>query len=95
MPTGCCDVNSYDRRHHNTRCPNHPESDTMTTTPTAPQETPHLLPAESMALTAALGQLLRGDPVGENTAAFCVFALARITGRHDWTADTSEETSHG
>lgn len=23
-PTGCCTVNTYDRRHHDTRCPNHP-----------------------------------------------------------------------
>ena len=44
-----------------------------------------LLPAESMALTVALAQTLRGDTVPPNTAALCVLALARITGRHDYT----------
>lgn len=46
-----------------------------------------LLPIEDMALTVALAQTLRGDPVPENTTAQCILALARITGKHDWTAD--------
>ena len=39
----------------------------------------HLEPAENMALTVALAQVKRGDPVSENIAAACVLALARIT----------------
>ena len=44
-----------------------------------------LLPAERIALTVALAQVQRGDPVPPNTAAVCVLALARLTGKHDWT----------
>lgn len=40
-----------------------------------------LMPAESMALTVALAQLRRGDTPPPNTAAACIFALARLTGR--------------
>ena len=40
-----------------------------------------LEPVESMALTVALAQVGRGEPVMENVAAACVLALARITGR--------------
>ena len=45
-----------------------------------------LLPAESIALTVALAQLLRGDEPDPNVASMCILALARIAGRHDWTA---------
>lgn len=44
-----------------------------------------LLPAESMALTVALAQVRRGDTPEPNTAALCIYALARIAGRFDWT----------
>jgi len=44
-----------------------------------------LLPAESIALTVALAIVLRGDPVPPNMASMCVLALARLTGKHDWT----------
>ncbi len=54
---------------------------------TTEQATPELLPVESMALTVALAQTLRGDEPDANTAAVCVLALARLTGRHDWTAE--------
>jgi hypothetical protein len=47
-----------------------------------------LLPAEDMALTVALAQVLRGEDPAPNTAMVCVLALARITGRHDWREDT-------
>lgn len=43
-----------------------------------------LLPAESMALSVALAQVLRGEDPAPNTAMVCVLALARLTGRHDW-----------
>ena len=52
---------------------------------------PALLPAESIALTVALSQLNRGDAVPRNTAAMCIMALARITGRQDWTKEAREE----
>ena len=45
-----------------------------------------LLPAESVALTVALAQLLRGDEPDLNVASMCILALARIAGRHDWTS---------
>ncbi len=54
-----------------------------------------LLPAESIALTVALAQTLRGDDVPPNTAAMCVLALARITGRHDYTADDDRPCTLG
>lgn len=44
-----------------------------------------LLPAESMALTVGLAQVLRGEPADDNVGALCVLALARLVGRHDWT----------
>ena len=47
-----------------------------------------LLPAESIALTVALAQVLRGEDPAPNTAMVCVLALGRITGRHDWREDT-------
>ena len=50
-----------------------------------------LLPAESMALTIALAQTQRGDPVYPTTAAMCVLALARITGRYDYTTEADDE----
>ena len=46
--------------------------------------TPELHPAEAIALTAALGPVMRGEAPGENTALMCVLALARLMGRHDW-----------
>ncbi len=46
-----------------------------------------LLPVEGIALTVALAQTLRGDAADPNTAAMCVLALARLAGRHDWTAE--------
>ena len=51
-----------------------------------------LLPVESIALTVALAQVLRGDDPDANTAAMCVLALARLTDRHDWTAKTTVPT---
>ena len=45
-----------------------------------------LLPTESVALTVALAQVLRGDEPDPNVASMCILALARIAGRHDWTA---------
>jgi predicted nuclease with TOPRIM domain len=45
-------------------------------------------PTESVALTVALSQVLRGDDVPPNTATVCVLALARLTGKYDWTATT-------
>lgn len=51
------------------------------------ETTDGLLPAESIALTVALAQTLRGDDVPPNTAATCVLALARLDGRHDWTEE--------
>jgi len=55
--------------------------------PEAMSESPKLLPAESVALTVALAQVLEGRHVAPNTAGVCVLALARLTGRHDWTLD--------
>lgn len=46
-----------------------------------------LLPAESIALTVALAQVQRGEPAAENVAAMCVLALARLSGRYDWTTE--------
>ncbi|MDP9101616.1 MAG: hypothetical protein M3N21_05665 [Actinomycetota bacterium] len=50
---------------------------------------PALLPVEKIALTVALAQVLRGDGPTPNVAATCVLALARIDGRHDWTAEVA------
>ena len=49
-----------------------------------------LFPAESVALTVALAMVLRGEAPLQNTAAMCVLALARISGRHDWTKETED-----
>lgn len=49
--------------------------------------TDELLPAESIALTASLARVLRGEEPLPGTAAMCVLALARLTGKHDWTKD--------
>jgi hypothetical protein len=49
-----------------------------------------LLPAESIALTVALSQLQRGHHADPNIAGMCVYALARLAGRYDWTEDTKE-----
>ena len=51
-----------------------------------------LLPAESMALTVALAQVERGETPSENVSTLCVLALARVSGRHDYTAVEAEET---
>lgn len=48
---------------------------------------PDLLPGESLVLTIALAQVQRGETPPPNTAAACVLALARITGRYDYTDD--------
>lgn len=53
-------------------------------------ESATLLPAESMALTVALAQVLRGEPPATNVAILCVLALARLDGRHDW-SDVAHE----
>ena len=52
-----------------------------------------LLPAESMALTVALAQVMRGEDPASNVAALCVLALARLDGRHDWTSDPEDGES--
>ena len=57
---------------------------------TAPETVAELLPAESIALTVALAQVQRGDSPDPNTAAMCVLALARVTGRHDWTKEADD-----
>lgn len=44
-----------------------------------------LLPAESMALTVGLAQVMRGEIPADNVATMCVLALARLSGKHDWT----------
>mgnify|MGYP006910985787 CR=1 FL=1 len=44
-----------------------------------------LNPSESMALTVALAQVLRGEAPSTNVAILCVLGLARLDGRHDWT----------
>ncbi len=46
-----------------------------------------LLPAESMALSVGLAQVLRGEVPTANVASVCILALARITKRHDWTKE--------
>lgn len=43
-----------------------------------------LHPAESIALTAALGPIMRHEAPPENTALMCALALARVAGRYDW-----------
>lgn len=50
-------------------------------------QTPELAPAESIALTVGLAQVLRGEEPMPNTATVCILALARLTGRHDWTQE--------
>ncbi len=49
-----------------------------------------LLPAENLALTVALAGVLRGEHPSANPAIVCVLALARLTGKHDYTADPME-----
>lgn len=44
-----------------------------------------LHPAESIAVTAALGPIKRGEAPPENTALMCALALARLAGKYDWT----------
>ncbi len=46
-----------------------------------------LLPAESIALSVGLAQVLRGEVPTTNVASVCILALARITERHDWTKE--------
>ena len=62
---------------------------TRTAIPESPDDAviERLLPAESMALTVALAQVLRGEVPDPNVATVCVLAMARCTGRHDWTED--------
>jgi len=38
----------------------------------------HLLPAESLALTIALAQIRRGEPVTPNITAMCAITLSRL-----------------
>ncbi len=52
-----------------------------------------LLPAESMALSVGLSQVLRGEAPTTNVASVCILALARVTERHDWTACPQDEQS--
>lgn len=52
-----------------------------------------LLPAESLALTVALAETLRGEEVTPNIATVCVLALARLDGRYDWSADEADVDS--
>jgi hypothetical protein len=49
-----------------------------------------MLPEESMALTVALAQVRRGEDPMPNVSTVCVYALARLTGRHDWTVSDGE-----
>lgn len=49
-----------------------------------------LHPAENIALTVALAQVLRGEEPDPNVATMCVLALARLDGRNDWTKDGGE-----
>jgi len=44
-----------------------------------------LLPAERAALTLALSRVRRAETLSPNVVAICVLALARITGRYDYT----------
>lgn len=56
-------------------------------------ETAVLKPAEAIALTVALAQVLRGEEPTPNIATVCVLALARLIGKHDWTDDPSFTTA--
>ena len=44
-----------------------------------------LTPDETLALNVGLAQVLRGEYPMSNVATVCVLALARVTGKHDWT----------
>lgn len=44
-----------------------------------------LLPAESIALTVALAQVQRSEEPSPNVATACVYALARLVDRYDYT----------
>lgn len=57
---------------------------------TGARQSIELLPAEKIALTVSLAQILRGE--GQNTGALCVLALARLDGRYDWTKNQPEVT---
>lgn len=46
---------------------------------------PQLHPAEQLALLAGIGPARDGKPIPETSALMCVLALARLTGKHDWT----------
>lgn len=60
----------------------------MSGAPDVAEDAPDLLlPAESIALTVALAQVLRGEVVPPNTATVCILALARIAGKYDWTEE--------
>lgn len=50
---------------------------------------PALLPAEKMALTMGLAQVRRGEEPSPNIAVMCVYALARLVGRYDYTEASS------
>ncbi len=46
-----------------------------------------LEPSEAIALTVGLAQVLRGEEPMPNISSICILALARVTGKHDWTKD--------
>jgi hypothetical protein len=48
-----------------------------------------LLPAEAIALIVALAQVRRGEEPMPNIASVCVLALARLTGKFDYTKDAT------
>lgn len=50
-----------------------------------------LHPAENMALTVALAQVLRGELADPNVSEICILGLARIAGKHDWIKDAVED----
>lgn len=51
-----------------------------------------LLPVENTALTVALAQVTEGRELLQNVAGICVLALARVSGRYDYTAHPPDET---
>ena len=55
-----------------------------------PPKDSELLPAESIALTVDLAQVLRGEIPRSGPATVCVLALARLAGRHDWTKEADD-----
>ena len=57
-----------------------------------PQLAPaRLEPAESVALTIALAQLLSNSPIDPSVSVMCILGLARLAGREDWTEDVESQ----